>query len=60
MDGSQHSGVFLSMTICIWFIRFVTTFCVDSICVATPFTITVDEVMGLTLLVVFITCTWYR
>lgn len=57
MDGSQHNGVFLSMTISTWVIRLLTTFSVDLISVTTPFTVTVwlTDLEDLEDLVVFIT-----
>jgi len=62
VDGSQHIGVSLSMTICFCDIRLVTTFWLDRISVGTPLTMAVMTVMGSDLvdLVVRFLMTGYR
>ena len=46
MEGSQHGGVFLSMTTCCSDSRLLTTFWLDLMTVGTPFTVTLISVTG--------------
>ena len=46
MEGSQQNGVDLSITICCWDIRLLTTFWFDLMIVGTPLTRTVMSMMG--------------